>query len=44
MIRKARKMMMFALLGAVLTTGCTQLTTRELPNVPIWKYKHVFVQ
>lgn len=30
--------------AALLLAGCAQLTTRQLPNAPVWKYKHVFVE
>lgn len=33
-----------ALLGALLLAGCTQLTTRKVPNKAIWASKHLFVE
>jgi len=33
-----------ALAGAALVAGCSQLTTRSLPNSDIGRYKHVFVE
>ena len=31
-------------LGALLMAGCTQMTTRKVPNQAIWNSKHIFVE
>jgi hypothetical protein len=32
------------ILGALLAAGCTQMTTRKVPNQAIWNSKHIFVE
>jgi hypothetical protein len=41
---KTGKGIMLALLGALLAAGCTQMTTRKVPNQAIWSSKHIFVE
>ena len=35
---------LLAFLGAAVLSGCTQLTTRSLPNADVGHYKHIFVE
>jgi hypothetical protein len=32
------------ILGVLLAAGCTQMTTRKVPNQAIWSSKHIFVE
>jgi len=41
---KTGKAIVFGLLAALLVAGCTQVSTRKVPNQAIWSSKHIFVE
>jgi hypothetical protein len=41
---KSGKAIVLGLLGALLAAGCTQVSTRKVPNQAVWNSKHIFVE
>lgn len=41
---KTGRHLLIVLAAALLAAGCTQISTRKVPNTAIWESKHIFVE